>query len=186
MSKKKEELKKEAEPKKEAAPQKEAEPAPDAAREQEIALAEAKKELDAAKAELAETKDRYLRILAEYDNFKKRSVREKEALFFAAKADVLKAILPILDNLDRAQGCTNAEDYRKGVELTLSQFGEVLSSLGIRETAKEGDAFDPNLHEALLREEAEDVPEDTVTQVLEKGYALGDQVIRHAKVKVSG
>lgn len=155
-------------------------------REEEIAVASLQKELEEAKALLAEKDDRYLRTLAEYDNFKKRSAKEKEDLFFAAKANVVKSLLPVFDNLDRAGAAADFDSYRKGVEMILSQFGEILSSLDIQSVAKEGDPFDPVFHEAIFREEKEGVEENTITEVLQKGYAMGDKVIRHAMVKVSG
>lgn len=155
-------------------------------RAEAVALAQAEKELAEAKAQLAETQDRYLRTLAEYDNFKKRSAKEKEDLYFASKADVIKKLLPVFDNLDRAQLAADGEDYRKGVEMIIGQFGDILAAMDIRQIAKEGDPFDPVFHEAVFREEKEGVPENTVTEVLQKGYAIGDTVIRHAMVKVSG
>lgn len=155
-------------------------------REEAIEIAALKKEAEELRTKLAETEDRYLRTLAEYDNFKKRSVREKEDLYFASKSDVIKKLLPVFDNFDRAQQCTNQEDYAKGVDMIIRQFFEITASMEIREIAKEGDPFDPNFHEAVFREEKEGVPENTVTQVLQKGYAVGDRVIRHAMVKVSG
>ena len=181
MAKKKEEIKKEQEEIKEEKVEK-----ADEARAEALALAAAEKELAEAKALLAETQDRYLRTLAEYDNFKKRSAKEKEDLYFASKADVIKKLLPVFDNLDRAQLAADGEDYRKGVEMIISQFGDILAGMEIRQIAKEGDPFDPVFHEAIFREEKEGVPENTVTEVLQKGYAVGDTVIRHAMVKVSG
>lgn len=184
MAKKKEEIKKEQEEIEEIKEEKVEET--DEARAEALALAAAEKELAETKALLAETQDRYLRTLAEYDNFKKRSAKEKEDLYFASKADVIKKLLPVFDNLDRAQLAADGEDYRKGVEMIISQFGDILAAMEIRQIAKEGDPFDPVFHEAIFREEKEGVPENTVTEVLQKGYAVGDTVIRHAMVKVSG
>jgi molecular chaperone GrpE len=144
------------------------------------------KELEETLARLAETEDRFLRTLAEYDNFKKRTAREKEDIYFAAKADVIKKLLPVFDNFDRAAGCTDPDEFRSGVDMIIQQFFHSLEEMEIREIAKEGDEFDPVFHEAVFREETEGVPENTITQVLQKGYAMGDKVIRHAMVKVSG
>lgn len=151
-----------------------------------LALAALEKELAEAKAKLAETEDRLLRTLAEYDNFKKRTVREKEELSFLSKSELIRALLPVFDNFDRAQKFSDAEDYKKGVDMIVDQFFQILSGLGVSEIAKEGDEFDPNFHEAVFREEKEGVEENLITEVLQKGYAVGDKVIRHAMVKVSG
>ncbi len=158
----------------------------DSSREEAIQVATLEKELAELKEKCSETEDRYLRILAEYDNFKKRTLREKDEIYFAAKADVVKKLLPVFDNFDRAQLFGDGEEYRKGVDMIIHQFFEILDSMDIHQVAKEGDEFDPVFHEAVFREEKEGVPENTVTEVLQKGYALGDKVIRHAMVKVSG
>ena len=155
-------------------------------RAEKIALAETTKELAEAKKALAESEDKYLRILAEYDNFKKRTAREKDDIYFAAKADVIKSLLPVFDNFDRAQTFSDGEEYRKGVDMIIGQFFQILDAMEVKSIAKEGDEFDPVYHEAVFREEKEGVPENTVTQVLQKGYAVGEKVIRHAMVKVSG
>ena len=139
-----------------------------------------------AQEELAQTKDRLLRTLAEFDNFKKRTVREKEDLYFAAKSDVVKNFLPLLDNFERAQKWKDAEDFSAGVTMILDQFAKALEKMGIRAIGAEGETFDPTLHEAIMREEKEGVEENTITEVLQKGYAVQDKVIRHAMVKVSG
>lgn len=161
-------------------------PEEDPLRDVTLALNQAQKELEETKAKLQETEDRTLRILAEYDNFKKRTVKEKEELYFAAAADVIKKLLPVFDNLDRAQMAGDGENYRKGVEMILSQFGDVLNSMDVHQIAQVGDEFDPVFHEAIFREEKEGAPENTITEVLQKGYAMGEKVIRHAMVKVSG
>ena len=155
-------------------------------REEEIRIKELEKELEEAKAKNAEIEDRLLRTLAEYDNFKKRSIREKEDLYFASKSDLIKRLLPIFDNFERAQKFSSGEEYQKGVEMIIRQFFETLEGMEIREIAKVGDEFDPNFHEAVFREEKEGVEENMITEVLQKGYAVGEKVIRHAMVKVSG
>lgn len=149
-------------------------------------LSQAQKDLAETKKKLEETEDRLLRTLAEYDNFKKRTVREKEELYFASQSDVIKKMLPVFDNFKRAQQFSGGEEYVKGVEMIVQQFFQITESMEIRELAKEGDEFDPNFHEAVFREEVEGTPENKVIQVLQQGYAIGDKVIRHAMVKVSG
>lgn len=155
-------------------------------REEEILLTEQEKKIGELEQELSETKDHLLRTLAEYDNFKKRTLREKEEIYFLSKSDLIKKLLPVFDNFDRAQKFADAEEYKKGVDMIIHQFFQILNEMDIKEIAKEGDPFDPNFHEAVFREEKEGFEENTVTEVLQKGYALGDKVIRHAMVKVSG
>lgn len=157
-----------------------------AERESEIRIKALEKELEESQQKIAETEDHLLRTLAEYDNFKKRTVREKDEIYFASKSDLIKKLLPVFDNFERAQKFSSAEDYQKGVEMIIRQFFEVLEGMEIREIAKVGDEFDPNFHEAVFREEKEGVEENIITEVLQKGYAVGDKVIRHAMVKVSG
>ena len=155
-------------------------------RDEKILLAELEGKLKEATEKAAELEDRYLRTLAEYDNFKKRTAREKEDLYFSSQADVIKKLLPVFDNFDRAQMFSDGEEYRKGVDMIIQQFFQILGDMQVRQIAAEGDEFDPVFHEAVFREENESVPENTITQVLQKGYAIGDKVIRHAMVKVSG
>lgn len=155
-------------------------------REEAIELLTLKEALEKAESEKKDLEDRLLRTLAEYDNFKKRTRREKEELSLMAKGEVIKKLLPVFDNFDRAQTFAAAEDYAKGVEMIVRQFFEILEGMDIHSIAAEGDEFDPNLHEAVFREEKEGVPENQITEVLQKGYAMGDKVIRHAMVKVSG
>ncbi len=156
---------------------------PDGESEEVLSL---KKELEQAKELLAQREDRYLRTLAEFENFKKRSAREKEDLFFSAQCEVIRSLLPVFDNLERAQKYSSAQDYQKGVDMIVNQFFEILHGMQIQEVANVGEEFDPRFHEAVFREEKEGVPENTITEVLQKGYAVGDKVIRHAMVKVSG
>ena len=139
-------------------------------------------------AELNETKDQLLRIAAEYDNFRKRSQREKESLYSECKSSVVNDLLPVIDNFERcvAPGDdTSYEDYKKGVELTYKQFGEALKKLGIEAFGEVGDAFDPNLHNAVMHTEDENLPENSISNVLMKGYKLGDKIIRAAMVAVA-
>lgn len=139
-------------------------------------------------AELNETKDQLLRMAAEYDNFRKRSQREKESLYSECKSSVVNDLLPVIDNFERCVAPgedTSYEDYKKGVELTYKQFGEALKKLGIEAFGEVGDAFDPNLHNAVMHTEDENLPENSISNVLMKGYKLGDKIIRAAMVAVA-
>ena len=176
----------EKEEKEEKEEKKEAKTAPEEElRTYKVLAGKLEKEKNELSAKLEEENDRYLRVLAEYDNFKKRTAREKDELYFSAKADVIKKLLPVFDNLERAEAVASGDECLEGVKLTLRQFREVLAALDIREIEAEGKPFDPALHEAVFHDEQEGVPENTVTQVLQKGYQSGDKILRHAMVKVS-
>lgn len=139
-------------------------------------------------AELNETKDQLLRMAAEYDNFRKRSQREKESLYSECKSSVVNDLLPVIDNFERCVAPgedTSYEDYKKGVELTYKQFGDALKKLGIEAFGEVGDEFDPNLHNAVMHTEDENLPENSISNVLMKGYKLGDKIIRAAMVAVA-
>ena len=143
-------------------------------------------ELEALKAELATKNDQLLRTAAEFDNFKKRTEREKLTVAEFAKAGLIKQLLPILDNIDRAAlSEKGSEDYIKGIEMIVKQFEGAAANLGIEEIAKVGDTFNPELHEAVMHIEDESVAENTITQVLQKGYKIGSTVIRPAMVQVA-
>ena len=156
--------------------------------------ADKKLEIEALKAEVeklskenSSVKDTYLRTLAEYDNFRKRSQREKDATYTDAKADTLKKLLPVLDNFDRAvENKTDDIDvYRKGIEMTLDQLGDLLKALDVEAFGNVGDEFDPNIHNAIMTVENPDLPENTVAGVFEKGYRMGDRILRFATVQVT-
>ena len=137
--------------------------------------------------ELDEQNDRYLRLMAEYDNYKRRTQREKTQIYSDAKADALTAFLPMLDNLKRA-AASSVEDgagMKKGVEMILSQAKEILTACGIEEIEALGQPFDPNVHNAVLHIEDDAYGEQEVCEVFETGYKIGDKVIRHAMVKVA-
>ncbi len=143
-------------------------------------------ELEVLKAELAKKDDLLARTAAEFDNFKKRTERERLGIAEFAKADVAKKLLPIIDNIDRAAACeAGSDDYIKGIELIVKQFGSMVQTLGLVELAAVGDSFDPNFHEAVMHIEDEEYGENTIVEVLQKGYKLGDTVIRAAMVKVA-
>lgn len=144
-------------------------------------------QVEALTEELATMKDTYLRVLAEYDNFRKRSQREKEATYGDAKANTLKTLLPVLDNFDRAADnkTDDIEIYRKGIEMTLTQLSDILKNLEVESYGEVGDEFDPNIHSAVMTVENPDLPENTVAGVFEKGYKMGDRVLRFATVQVT-
>ena len=144
-------------------------------------------ELEKVKAELESKNDLLLRTAAEFDNFKKRTERERLTVAEFAKANIIKELLPILDNIDRAetQEDKSSEDYIKGIEMIVKQFTSLGEKLGIVELAHQGDAFDPNCHEAVMHVEDENFGENVIAEVLQKGYKIGDTVIRPAMVKVA-
>ena len=151
----------------------------------EAELGEMSEKLEAAQTALAESNDKYLHMMAEYDNFRKRTAKEREGLYADAYADVLTKILPVLDNLERAAQYSDAETVAKGVEMILKSFAEVLGGLGIAEIEAMGKPFDPNLHNAVMHVEDEQYGESEVVEVLQKGYTRGDRVLRYAMVKVA-
>lgn len=134
----------------------------------------------------AADKDKYLRLLAEYDNFRKRSIQEKLNAFSDATAKAALEVISVIDNFERAMAaeCSD-ENYKKGVEMIYGQFVEVIKKLGVEEIDALGKEFDPNLHNAVSQVEDENFGENTVSQVYQKGYKLGDKVIRCAMVVVA-
>ena len=144
-------------------------------------------ELEKKEAELAEANDKYMRLFAEYDNFRKRTAKEKEGIYADAYLDALTQILPVLDNLERAAAFENAdaESLKKGLELTLKSFSETLEKLGVREIEALGKTFDPNVHNAVMHVDDEAFGESEIVEVFAKGYARGDKVLRHSMVKVA-
>jgi molecular chaperone GrpE len=144
-------------------------------------------ELQKVKQELESKNDLLLRTAAEFDNYKKRTERERASIAEFAKANIIKELLPILDNIDRAnllEDKTSA-DYIKGIELIVKQFAALNEKLGLVELAKVGDAFDPNCHEAVMHIEDDTLGENVITEVLQRGFKIGDTVIRPAMVKVA-
>ena len=136
--------------------------------------------------ENADLNDRYLRICAEYDNFRRRSQKEREALYSDIKADTVMKFLPVYDNLERAlkQG-TEDEAYRKGVEMIMNQFNSTMEKLGVTEIDCLGQKFDPALHNAVMHVDDEEKGENEIVEVFQKGFKIGDKVIRFAMVKVA-
>ncbi len=136
--------------------------------------------------ELEELTDRYKRVLAEFENYKKRSQKERESLYNSILADVVETMLPVLDNLENAAKVeTKDEDYKKGIELVLKQFKDVLKSKGVEEIKTVGETFDPELHEAVSSIQDENLGEKEIAQEYRKGYKIGSKVIRHSMVVVA-
>nr|WP_300167925.1 nucleotide exchange factor GrpE [uncultured Flavonifractor sp.] len=143
-------------------------------------------ELEALKQERAEQEDRFLRLAAEYENYRRRSQKEKESAWTDAKAETASAFLPVYDNLERALKQETADEaYKKGVEMTMAGLKEVLTKLGIEEIPALGETFDPNLHNAVMHVEDEAAGENTIVEVFQAGFRTGDKVIRFAMVKVA-
>lgn len=141
---------------------------------------------DGLRQENTELKNRYLRTLADFDNLRKRTEREKADFARYATSGVLKDIIPVLDNFDRALEHSEADDeFHRGVELIYKQLYDVLTKHGLRPIDEVGAHFDPNIHEAVVREEDASVPSHTVTAILQKGYFLHDRLLRPALVKVA-
>ena len=143
-------------------------------------------ELEKAQKALAAEHDQYLRLAAEYDNFRKRSRKEKEALYADVKAETVAKFLPVFDNLERALANETADEaYKKGVELIMTELRKIMSGLGVEEFGETGDAFDPNAHNAVMHVENEELGENVIAQVFQKGFRIGEKVIRHAVVQVA-
>ena len=141
---------------------------------------------EALQQALREQEDKYLRLLAEYDNYRKRTTKEKESIWNDAKADAASAFLPVYDNLERALKQETADEaYKKGVEMTMTQLRSVLEKLGITEIPALGQPFDPTLHNAVMHIEDESLGENIVAEVFQAGFKLGDKVIRFSMVKVA-
>lgn len=136
--------------------------------------------------ELAAEHDRLLRVMAEYDNFRKRSQKEKEAAYGDTKASTIGEFLPVYDNFMRAMSAeaVDLESFKKGIEMIFNQYGETLKKLGVEAFGEKGEEFDPNIHNAVMHGEDENLPENSISDVFSTGYKMGDRVIRPAVVKV--
>ena len=136
--------------------------------------------------ELNETKDKLLRVMAEYDNFRKRSQKEKEQAYGDTKASTIAEFLPVYDNFIRAMSTENADldTFKKGIEMIFNQYGETFKKLGVESFGEKGETFDPNIHNAVMHGEDEELPENSISDVFSTGYKMGDRVIRPAIVKV--
>ena len=149
----------------------------------EAEIADLKKIVEAKSEALSAGEDKYLRMMAEYDNFRKRSAKELEGRYTEAYGDCVANILPILDNLERASKSENFEAVKKGLEMTAKAFEDAMTKMGITEI--ETKTFDPNLHNAVMHVEDEAYGEGEIVEVFQKGYVKGDRVIRYAMVKVA-
>ena len=138
------------------------------------------------KEQLAQQEDKYLRLAAEYDNYRKRTAKEKESIWAEVKAGTAAAFLPVYDNLERAIKQETADEaYKKGVEMTMNQLKEVFSKLGIEEIPALGETFDPNLHNAVMHIDDESFGENTIAEVFQAGFRCGEKVLRFSMVKVA-
>jgi len=137
--------------------------------------------------ELKDANDQLLRLAAEYDNFRRRSIKEKEELYKRVRAEVVGEFLHVIDNLERAAQTQEGAlaDYRKGMEMIFAQFQDILQKLGATAFGEAGEAFDPKLHHAVMHIDDENLPENSVAQVFAKGYKIGDQLIRPAAVQAA-
>ena len=130
--------------------------------------------------------DTYLRLAAEFDNFRKRTAKEKDQSYGNGKADAIAKLLPIYDNLERALNQpTEDAAYKKGVELTMNELVKIFTSLGVEIFGAPGDSFDPNLHNAVMHTEDESLGENVIAQVFQKGFKVGDKIVRFAMVQVA-
>ena len=159
----------------------------DVKQEEKVENKKVKKEQDVVpKSEYDELDDRYKRILAEFENFKKRSSKERESLYNSILSDVVEVMLPILDNLENASRVeTKDEEYKKGIELVLKQFQDTLKAKGVEEIQTVGEIFDPELHEAVSSVQDDTKNEKEIVQEYRKGYKIGSKVIRHSMVVVA-
>ena len=131
-------------------------------------------------------RDAHLRLAAEYDNFRKRTIKEKEASYGNGKADAVAKMLPVYDNLERALNqSTEDAAYKKGVEMTMNELVKIFTSLGVEIFGNVGDEFDPNLHNAVMHIDSEELGENVIAQVFQKGFKIGDKVVRFAMVQVA-
>ena len=130
--------------------------------------------------------DAHLRLAADYDNFRKRSIKEKEQSYGNGKADAVEKLLPVYDNLERALNQpTEDAAYKKGVEMTMTQLVSIFTGLGVEIFGEVGESFDPNIHNAVMHVEDETAEENTITQVFQKGFKLGEKIVRFAMVQVA-
>jgi molecular chaperone GrpE len=148
-------------------------------------IAELNKKLEAAQAELAAANDKYMRMIAEYDNYRRRTAKEKDGIYADAYADALKGILPIIDNLERAVGVSEAEALQKGLSMTLKGAEDALAKMGVTAFGEKGETFDPEKHNAVMHIEDQEHGEGEITEVYQKGYAKGDKILRFAMVIVA-
>ena len=153
---------------------------------QETPVEEAAPEVNPWEEKYNAEHDSYLRLAADYDNFRKRTAKEKEQLYTNGKSDAVEKLLPVYDNLERALNQpTEDAAYKKGVEMTMTQLVSILNGLGVEIYGQPGDAFDPNIHNAVMHTEDESAQENTITQVFQKGFKMGEKIVRFAMVQVA-
>ena len=147
---------------------------------------ELNEQISKLKDELEDVKDRHTRLIAEFDNLKKRSAKEREGLYNSIIGDIMSSLLPVIDNLEKAtEADSKDEEYKKGIELVLKQFKDVLNANGVKEIEAVGQPFNPELHEAVSMIQDENLGEKIVAQEYRKGYMIGNKVIRHYIVVVA-
>ena len=144
-------------------------------------------QMELAAKQLESVKDQFVRLTAEYDNYRKRTAKEKDNIYTDAKADTVKAFLAVYDNLERAAAAEGGEDspHKKGLEMIFTQYKDILKSLGVEEIESKGQPFDPELHNAVMHIDDEALGENVVAQVFQAGFKMGDKIIRHAIVQVA-
>ena len=144
-------------------------------------------QMELAAKQLETVKDQFVRLTAEYDNYRKRTTKEKDTIYQDAKADTIKAFLAVYDNLERAAASEGGEDspHKKGLEMIFTQYKDILKSLGVEEIEAQGQPFDPEKHNAVMHIEDENLGENVVAQVFQAGFKMGDKVIRHSIVQVA-
>ena len=168
------------------APEEELEQTPETTEETQQEVVEEAVETNPFEEKYNAEHDSLLRLAAEYDNFRKRTIKEKEASYGNGKADAVAKILPVYDNLERALNQpTEDAAYKKGVELTMNELVKILTSLGVEIFGAVGDSFDPKLHNAVMHCEDENLGENVIAQVFQQGFKLGDKVVRFAMVQVA-
>ena len=177
-----EEIKKE---KTDAAKKKAAEKKPADDKKLKAELEETKKKLEDKEKELLEQNDKYMRMIAEYDNFRKRTAKEKEGIYTDAFFDAIGQILPIIDNVERAAAFKESEQVAQGIEMILKSFNEMLAKNNVTAYGEAGEEFDPNIHNAVMHIEDESFDENVIAEVFQKGYRKDEKVLRYAMVKVA-
>ena len=151
----------------------------------EAELEKQSKLLESKESELSVLNDKYMRMMAEYDNYRRRSAKEREDVYSDAYGEAISAMLPVIDNLERAANFSESDKVQEGISLTFKSFSETLTKLGIESFGQVGEPFDPTIHNAVMHVEDESLGESVITDVFQKGYRKGDKIIRHAMVKVA-
>ncbi|MBR3721851.1 MAG: nucleotide exchange factor GrpE [Selenomonadaceae bacterium] len=144
-------------------------------------------EVETLKAELAETESSFKRLRADFENFRRRSAKEKEEIGAVSKEEMLKSMLPLIDNFERAMAADkDSDNFYQGISMIFNQFAEILKSQGLEQIQAKGQFFDPNFHQAVMRVQSDDLPEGMIAEVLQQGYQVNGKVIRPSMVQVVG